>query len=1000
MNIQSVRHCIVILLAVAFLSSQTNAEPFKLVSVSSTSSITGNADSLSPVISPDGRYVLFASAANNLVLIGTNAIALPFAAKMNVYLRDRSNGTTILVSVNVTGNGGGNADSLPAEISTNGQYALFESAATNLVAGDTNYVSKIFMRDLVHNTTSLVSIGTNGLFPNGNSRGSAMTPDGHYVAFTSEATNLVAGDTNRIADIFVRDIQLGTTTLASPGAHASTGTGSELPDITPDGRYVVFYSTATNLVGGGTNNSKIYVRDLTAQTTTLVSSQTVLTNFFKTTNTLCFNQTISDDGQFIAYESVSSNAPTTNGVILRFSQASGFTDIIATNAVGVQIGSELNHRNLDMTPDGRLVAYVAKTNGNSVIYVWDSQSGVSTLASVDTNNAVPALSTCDSPVLTPSGQFVAFTCTGTPLTTNSTASQFHIYIRDLIASTTQLVDTDTNGVASAFTPLTSPCVSTNGMLAAYESLDPTFSGSNSPSIYNVFIGNVASNSIELVSVAASNLVTFAGNGPSTLSIGSVSTNGRYVAFSSEARNLVAEDNNDFRDVFECDTVLGTNVLVSVDTNGIFSGNGISITPSVSGDGRYVAFTSTATNLVVGDNNGLSDVFVRDLQQGVTALVSVNTVGTGPGDHASSAPTISVDGRYVLFYSQSENLASGVTVPAQNLYWRDMQSGVTRIFGVNPSTTIAAVGSMSSDGQYVLEGATGSSSVYVWNAQLNSRIYTNTTVSAISGAGISPDGNHLGFFAQSGRVFAADRSSNTTVTLGNAPIGSHSGFRFSGDSRFMAYVGGDANKTNQIYLYDFLTQSNLLISQTFNSIAGGSGNSDSPDISSDGRFIAYRSVATNLVPAVNNGAPNVYLYDRTAGVTTLASISFLGNMAANGHSLAPVFSGDASTLFIESRAPDLSPNDINEFADIFSLSLYSGSVPPPFTVNLLFAGGSGYPVLVWTVLPGKTYEVQYKNDLSDANWITLNGQTTIEGTQASLTDTSATGSQRFYRVVGF
>jgi len=188
--------------------------------------------------------VLFASTANIFVMF-TNDIPMParFPASFNVFLRDRTNGTTTLVSVNLSGIAGGNGDSLPLGLSTNGQYAVFESGASDLVARDTNNATDVFVRDLVSGTTLLVSVSTNGLVGNGASRSPAMTPDGRYVAFVSAANNLVAGDTNRIPDVFVRDLQANVTTLVSVGARTTNAMylsgGSDAPDISVDGRYVV-----------------------------------------------------------------------------------------------------------------------------------------------------------------------------------------------------------------------------------------------------------------------------------------------------------------------------------------------------------------------------------------------------------------------------------------------------------------------------------------------------------------------------------------------------------------------------------------------------------------------------------------------------------------------------------------------------------------------------------------------------------------------------------------
>src|SRR5258706_456378 len=135
----------------------------------------------------------------------------------------------------------------------------------------------------------------------------------------------------------------------------------------------------------------------------------------------------------------------------------------------------------------------------------------------------------------------------------------------------------------------------------------------------------------------------------------ISANGRYVAFWSFSTNLVPGDANGFPDVFVHDRQSGTTELVSVAT-GRAQGDGLSIAPSISADGRYVAFESTATNLVAGDTNGWFDVFVRDRQNGITELVSIST-GGAQGNSVSYGPMISADGRYVGFISDASNLVS-------------------------------------------------------------------------------------------------------------------------------------------------------------------------------------------------------------------------------------------------------------------------------------------------------------------------------------------------------
>ena len=163
-------------------------------------------------MSPDGRFVVFSSSASDLVTNDNGFFGL------DVFIRDRESNTTTLVSENLSGTGGGNGHSSYGMASTNGRYVVFESVASDLVANDTNDLSDIFVRDLWTETTTLVSVSTNGYSGNGISSDAVMTPDGRYVAFDSLVNNLTAEDGNVLGDVFVRDLVAGTTALVSVGA--------------------------------------------------------------------------------------------------------------------------------------------------------------------------------------------------------------------------------------------------------------------------------------------------------------------------------------------------------------------------------------------------------------------------------------------------------------------------------------------------------------------------------------------------------------------------------------------------------------------------------------------------------------------------------------------------------------------------------------------------------------------------------------------------------------
>ena len=334
----------------------------------------GNGDSVGASVSPDGRLVVFASVASDLV-VGDNR-----QFNTDVFLRDRASNTTVLVSMNLTGTGGGNSHSMFGQVSPNGRYVLFESDASDLVAGDTNASTDIFMRDMQTGTSQLVSVATNGGAANGRSSDAVMTPDGRYVAFVSEASNLVLIDTNKTPDVFVRDMALNTTTLVSVGAF-QPGSVMGTPQITPDGRYVAFFSTAMGMVAGAglSGEGEVYVRDLVDGSMTWASTDglNIIQSVFGPANgaSLLFRHPgMSDDGRYIAFQGGTNGTGKT--VVLVFDQIAGTTSVVATNAMGA-FPTDDNRYGPEITPDGRFIAYVqAEPDGtNSDVYVWDSLAG-------------------------------------------------------------------------------------------------------------------------------------------------------------------------------------------------------------------------------------------------------------------------------------------------------------------------------------------------------------------------------------------------------------------------------------------------------------------------------------------------------------------------------------------------------------------------------------------------------------------------------------------------
>jgi Tol biopolymer transport system component len=993
---------------------------FQFVSQPSSSVINycyGNGDSGQSVMSPDGRFVLFTGTANNLtVTTNGNPIPVLVPPKLNVYLRDLSNEVTTLVSVNASGTGGGNGDSLAMGISTNGRYALFESSATDLLPADTNGVNDIFLRDLVQGTTTLVSVSTNGGFGNGISRTPVMTPDGRYVVFVSSANNLVPGDTNGIPDIFVRDTQLGVTTLASPGAMSpglTTTNGSASPAITPDGRDVLFYSSATNLVPGQTNVSDIFVRDLTGGITYWVSgnARAIQQSVLGTANGVCFSAKINPNGTYVAYEVSPANFTSVTGVVLRYNLQTEETDIVNTNA-NAPVGNYEDIRTVDISDDGSVVASVGnidKKGENTSVYLWNAVTGTNLLASPAWSSNAPAAGVSYAPVLDASGRYVAFLSDSTNVIANTLpANSWNLYVYDSQSGTITLVDANANNAGTGVDAETYPNWSADARFITYEQADTA----DRNQYFNVTVADLVSNTTEIVSVPNPSFVFASPDGLSQLFPVCASTNASYIAFASDADNLVPNCTNGYRNVFVSDLAAGTLMLVSVDTNGNAAA-GCSSQPSISGNGRYVAFSSTADSLVAGDTNGAQDIFVRDLQAGTTTLVSVNTNGTGSGNANSYSPVISGDGRFVLFQSVAQNLAAGnfgSSIP--NLFLRDMQLGTNYALTRATSGSGLVSASMTPDGHYIafigpLAGST--LDLYVWDSDQALLIYTNTTSSLLQ-ASISPNGQRLAYTTSgtsSGNLYIADLaapSNNATVASSAFNYDtSRNGLSFSGDSRYLVYTASTtATGTNNVYLYDILAKTNFLISQT----VGGDeptntfSFSDSPVISPDGRFVAFRSSVTNIVPGNLNGAANYFLFDRNSGAMTLLTASQFGNYSGQNCTANAFFSPDGQTLLLQSAAGDLVTNDFNRSGDVFAFNLFAAGMIPIFTVQAVVSSQSNPNVtLIWPVLPGKTYQVLFKNNLTDPAWQVLPGNVTILGNTGYFTDASPPIGQRFYQIIG-
>jgi Tol biopolymer transport system component len=337
------------------------------------------------------------------------------------------------------------------------------------------------------------------------------------------------------------------------------------------------------------------------------------------------------------------------------------------------------------------------------------------------------------------------------------------------------LDGDPNGLGAGVSTATSPWLSAGSGIAFFECPDGTLFTNDRNHALDIVARNINGGSTELISAEAGALPSLSANGHSSLGAGAMSDDGRFVAFASEADNLVANDTNQCADIFVRDLITGTNLLVSFGTNGAIA-DGSSSEAVISGNGRFAAFTSSADNLVTNDANHALDVFERDLTLGITLLVSVNSNGTASANGKSMSPVLSSDGRYVLFLSSASDLLPGM-VRIQNLFLRDTQAGVTYALTQRGVSAYA----MTPDGRYVAVAGQNSGTafqLYVWDSQAAAFVYTNPVsglASSISYLAINHSGNRIAY-ANAPGLQVIDWMADTNWSI--APYGALSSPEFS------------------------------------------------------------------------------------------------------------------------------------------------------------------------------------------------------------------------------
>ena len=951
------RYIVASLLAgLAATTSSFSAEPVRVVSTSQQQNIAAAGNSYMPAFSANGRFLVFLSDANNLV---TNDGGKPF---LDVFIRDLAASNTMLVSASSSGFGGGDDNSLLPVVSSNGQFVAFESAASNLVPGDTSKVSDVFVRDIVGQTTVLASVNTFGRSGNAASANASISADGRFVAFESSASDLVTNDLNGQSDVFVRDLQTGTTLLVSVDATGQfSGRGrSERPQISADGRRVLFLSTATNLLSDqATSGPELYIRDLESHDT-----------FWVTTNLAASLTNIAASLTNIAASLTNPSGPQT--WTLSQSGLSGIFTIGLTNSSGTLLfyfdlttGTSAwipAAANALLTDDGSRVVF----SGTFGIYIWDAETHSSRLAIP----SPPGFCGGQGTVGGPSGFAV--------LRWISAGAEAIAYrIRDCITDSAVVLTNlsrgestvifDPGSMASFMDPKGPLVLNPSGTMLAFESEAESIVAGDYNKASDIFLRDVATSQTELISRSISSRPATTGIASSRASRNSLSADGQVLVFSSFDNYFAQFDTNNCEDLFAKDLGSGLVTGVSiVPTNfgypnpiGPFWTNHFARNPSITADGRYVAFELADSAQSQGAQGLVSanyDVFLHDRQQRRTVFISTNAPNSGGADFNTSSknPVVSPDGRFVAFESRGQYLLSLYSDPQRPnnfsaVYFRVI--GTNRLQGTNyvsplvsANRTNSANGNgdsvrplISPNGRWLLFYSSATDLTMDVVTSNSFRLYGRDLLSGQAGllsydeqglplnanvtnAVITGDSRYVFFeVANSAKIYRCELLSPSPVNfLACSGCANPSA---SADGRFIVYqpsVGGAPGK--DVLVKDLQTGEAKLVSANYTGNGGANAPCTSAQISGDARYVVFASKASDLVENDRNEVSDIFVRDLRLGITLLISGNSSGGRSANAVSSNPVLGPDGRTIAFQSFASDLVDGDFNNTRDVFVVRL--------------------------------------------------------------------------------
>ncbi len=797
-------------------------------------------------------------------------------------------------------------------LSADGRFVVFASLATNLVAGDSNGVSDVFIRDQRSGHIRRISTSASDAQGNGISREPTISANGRFVAFSSMASNLVPGDNNAVVDVFVKDLSDGSVkraTLKSDGTEDTTSNNFFVdlaPSLSADGRFIAFM-TAGRLSPLDTSvHNDIYVRDLQTGALDIVSSNSNdAIGDFRSTGPA----SISADGRYVAFSSQAFNfAPNDNNDtvdVWRKDRTTRQIAFVSTDAAG-NGGLDPTDSSFGqaISADGRYVAFTSFSNvlvpgdlnNNSDVFLKDLNTGAIELMSrSDTafgNNGSNAAA------ISGDGRFVAFRSAANNLVLGDTNNVADIFVRDRGTNSLSRVNLDGANGQSFGGASELPSISHDGRFVSFESAATNLVQGDNNALIDVFVRDR-----QLVSTVRASAVHLGARSNGASSEASISHDGQLVAFASAASTMLPNDTNNFADIFLRNLATGSTTLISAPAAGTPFANGLSDSPSISGDGLSVAFRTRASNLMIPAGNGVNQLYVKQRVTGTVERISLSTSGSLPiPDVLRLGSSISFDGNLVLFHAGDSNLSDGDFNSADDVLLRNRAANTTTVISIDAAGTRgnghSSQGQISSDGSHVVFSSAASN----WGSDTN--LVTDIYLKSLLDNSLQ-------------RV--------STDAAGEQANGASSNPSISANARLIAFtsaasnlVPGDSNGVIDVFVKNIDDGAITRVSTDALGAQGTGGDcTGATSISANGRYVGFSCAMSNLVAADGNNFADSFIRDLVSGTIMRSSMGAAAVEANAASSISAGALSDAGFAVWNSSATNLVPvHDLDTHEDAF------------------------------------------------------------------------------------